>query len=90
MFLRTTHPPLVGFRHGMTLLAKEVVSSRPARSCYRRSEVCLYVTRRMSGYSRPDIVFVSEEKDVIVLELTVLFNSPDSMSNAHSLKTTKY
>ena len=40
--------------------------------------------------ARPDIVFVTEEKEVIVLELTVPFKSPDSMSNAHSLKTTKY
>ena len=40
--------------------------------------------------ARPDIVFVTEEKEVIVLELTVPFKSPDSMSNAHSLKKTKY
>ena len=40
--------------------------------------------------AHPDIVFVTEEKEVIVLELTVPFNSPDSISNVHSLKTTKY
>ena len=40
--------------------------------------------------ARPDIVFVGDNKEVFILELTVPFNSLESMKKAHDLKTKKY
>ena len=39
---------------------------------------------------RPDIVFIREDNKVIIIELTVPFNSPDSINTAHNFKTSKY
>ena len=39
---------------------------------------------------RPDVVLVREDKKVIIIELTVPFNSPDSINTAHNFKTSKY
>ena len=38
----------------------------------------------------PDIVFVREEKEVFIIELTVPFNSPVSIDTAHTFKTSRY
>ena len=40
--------------------------------------------------ARPDIVFVGVEKNLIILELTIPFNSPESMKKANNIKTNKY
>ena len=40
--------------------------------------------------ARPDIVFVCVDKHLIILELTIPFNSPESMKKANNFKTNKY
>ena len=37
----------------------------------------------------PDLAFITKEMEVIIMELTIPFNSSNSMSNAHSLKATR-
>ena len=39
---------------------------------------------------RPDILFVSKDKEVTIIELTVSFNSPDCINAAHEYKFSKY
>ena len=39
---------------------------------------------------RPGTVFVREDRKIIIIELTVPFNSPDSINTAHNFKTSKY
>ena len=39
---------------------------------------------------RPDIVFISKDKEITIIELTVLFNSPDFINDAHEYKSSKY
>ena len=39
---------------------------------------------------RPDIVFISKDKEITIIELTVPFNSPDCINAAHEYKVSKY
>ncbi len=40
--------------------------------------------------SRPDIVFVGDDKTIIIVEPMIPFNSPDALASARSRKTSKY
>ena len=39
---------------------------------------------------RPDVVFVSKDKEITIIELIVPFNSPDCINAAHEYKVSKY
>ena len=39
---------------------------------------------------RPDIAFLSKDKEITMIELTVLFNSPDCINAAQEYKFSKY
>ena len=38
----------------------------------------------------PDIVFISKDKVITIIELTVPFNPPDCINAAHEYKSSKY
>ena len=38
----------------------------------------------------PDIVFVTKDKEITIIELTVPFNSPDCINAAYEYKFSKY